>query len=63
MNIWQSSNMEKTTYLSFVTPSTKQMTQGNTLMDNFSTSQGMFSTNTRKKRVLKYLGANFWMEK
>ena len=59
VNMRRSFTLTKTTYLSFVTPSTKHMTQGNTLIDSFSTSQGIFSTKTRRKRVLKYLGANF----
>jgi len=48
----------QTAYLSFVTPSIKQITQGSTFMASFSTSHGTFSTNTRIKRVEKYLGAN-----
>jgi hypothetical protein len=47
----------KNAYLSFVTPSIKTITHGRTLMPNFSTSQGTFSTNTRRNRVSKYLGA------
>jgi len=39
-------------YLSFVTPSTKHITHGRTLIANFSTSQGVFSTKTRMNRVL-----------
>ena len=48
----------QTAYLSFVTPSTKQIMQGSTFMASFSTSHGTFSTNTRENRVEKYLGAN-----
>jgi hypothetical protein len=44
-----------------VTPFTKQITQGSTLIESFSTSHGVFSTNTRQKRVAKYLGASFLM--
>ena len=39
-------------HLSFVTPSAKTITHGRTLIWSFSTSQGMFSTKTRKNRVL-----------
>lgn len=45
-------------YLSLAIPLMKHITQGRTLISNFSTNQGIFSTNTRKKRVLKYLGAS-----
>jgi hypothetical protein len=48
---------------SFVTPFTKQITQGSTLIESFSTSHGVFSTNTRQKRVEKYFGASFLMAK
>jgi acyl-CoA thioesterase len=40
-------------------PSTKHITQGSTLISNFSTNQGTFSTKTRKNRVEKYFGASF----
>ena len=46
-------------YLSFVTPLMKHITQGSTLMLSFSTSHGTFSTNTLRNLVGKYLGANF----
>lgn len=45
--------------LSLDTPSMKHITQGRILIPSFSTSQGTFSTNTRKNRVVKYFGANF----
>ena len=46
--------------LSFDAPSINVITQGKTLIPSLSTSQGTFSTKTRMKSVLKYLGASFW---
>ena len=50
---------EKERNLSRDTPSMKQITHGKTLIESFSTSQGMFSTKTRINRVWKYFGASF----
>jgi hypothetical protein len=46
------------TCLSFETPFMKHITQGKTLIPNFSTRKGTFSTKTRKNLVLKYFGAS-----